>query len=354
MHIYRMKERVLIFLFFILLFVSSTCAYASPNPIITTQSLKTKENTDLEVNLVKSTALNNTHFNLQFNITGPWHGRFIDLPSITNLYTVTYKPTLNYTGPDNFTFFAYDSAHKKSNYSGIVEILVTPPYSVILPPYLRSAGFAIAFVCSAGVVGGIIFSVWLIVNFRQKEGELKRRFRDIIRDENWYPSLAIFQFLLWSVIVIFAYAGVYFFRLLGGYTNILGIPGNLLLIIGISAGITIANNRVSQAKYGGTTPVTQPATKEAPSTAQSRNNLPPFKTMFMENGKVTLARFQMFAWTWIGIVTYLAILFSETLAKAGDVQYLSIPDLNIQFVFLMGVSQGAYVINKLTTEKSQN
>jgi hypothetical protein len=40
-----------------------------------------------------------------------------------------------------------------------------------------------------------------------KELKPRPRFRDIMRDENWYPSLAIFQFLLWTAIVLFTYFG---------------------------------------------------------------------------------------------------------------------------------------------------
>jgi hypothetical protein len=347
-----MKEKILIFLFMIISLCNLPHAFAASHPtspVFERQALSTKENIPLDVNLVKSGALNNSHLNLQFNITGPWHGKLIGLPpNLMNLYRVTYKPNQNYTGFDNFTFFAYDGTHNRLDYRGGVNVSITTPYSEViqfshLPPYLESV---VTFGFSAGIVVAILFIVWAIIRYRQKEGEVERKFQDIIRDENWYPSLAIFQFLLWTSIVIFAYEGVYLFRLFGGYTNILSIPVNLLLVMGISAGATIASNRLSQDKYGATTPVTEPATKEIPPTNQNRKRLPSFKTMFMENDKVTLARFQMFAWTWIGIGTYLAILFSETLANAGNVQYLSIPDLNIQFVILMGLSQGTYVVNK--------
>lgn len=114
--------------------------------------------------------------------------------------------------------------------------------------------------------------------------------------------------------------------------------------MGISAGATILNSRVSQDKYGGATPVTIPPTKEI--VCKQRGNLPQFKTMLMENDKITLSRLQIFAWTWIGIIIYLITLFSEAISNIGNVQYLSIPDMNVQFAILMGLSQGTYIINK--------
>jgi hypothetical protein len=49
--------------------------------------------------------------------------------------------------------------------------------------------------------------------------------------------------------------------------------------------------------------ITTSAVKEPPP------QLPLLSTMF-ESSKPTLTRFQMFGWTWIGIIIYLAILFS--------------------------------------------
>ena len=41
-----------------------------------------------------------------------------------------------------------------------------------------------------------------------------------------------------------------------------------------------------------------------------KKNLPPFKTMLMENDKPAITRFQMMVWIWFTIIIYLSILFS--------------------------------------------
>jgi hypothetical protein len=79
---------------------------------------------------------------------------------------------------------------------------------------------------------------------------------------------------------------------------------------------------------------------------QIRNRLPGFKTMLMENGKITLPRFQMFAWTWIGIIAYLGLLILEVNGKLGSFENLSVPPLPYLFVSLMGLSQVTYLTAK--------
>ena len=95
------------------------------------------------------------------------------------------------------------------------------------------------------------------------------------------------------------------------------IPEGLILVMGISAAVTVVNGVVSKVKYGETTPPNEPPTKEVPSD-QIRKKLPGFRTMLMENDKITLPRFQMFAWTWIGIIAYLGLLFWEVDIKFGQ------------------------------------
>lgn len=79
---------------------------------------------------------------------------------------------------------------------------------------------------------------------------------------------------------------------------------------------------------------------------QTRKKLPGFKTMLMENDKITLPRFHVFAWTWIGIIAYLGLLFLEVDGKLGYLEGLPVPELPILFVSLMGLSQVTYLTAK--------
>jgi hypothetical protein len=99
-------------------------------------------------------------------------------------------------------------------------------------------------------------------------------------------------------------------------------------------------------KYGDRKPITGTLAVD-PLNANRR----PLKTMLMENDKPTVSRFQMFSWTWISIIIYLGYFFSQ-ITLLTDVNILTVPDIPQVFVYLMGLSQVAYVGNKATLSKS--
>jgi hypothetical protein len=139
--------------------------------------------------------------------------------------------------------------------------------------------------------------------------------------------------LLWTGVVLFAYFGISLTRLFSGVGVFIDIPYTLILVMGISAAVPLVGAPVSDFKYAGTTPPGVLPTKELPSD-EIRRRLPGFKTMLMENDKLTLTRFQMFAWTWIGIIAYLGLLFLE-IRKLGSFESLLLPALPILFVSLL-------------------
>ena len=164
------------------------------------------------------------------------------------------------------------------------------------------------------------------------------RLLDIIRDDDWYPSLALFQFLTWTCIIAFLYLGVYLTRVFGGVFGVLPtMPSNLLVLMGISVAVPVISGGISTVQY------TTEAPKECPSQP------PSFSTMLEEGNKPTLTKFQMFVWTWIGVLIYFTV-FLAMLTRPGAlqaVQNLYLPDIDPILVVLMGLSQGAYIGGKL-------
>lgn len=73
----------------------------------------------------------------------------------------------------------------------------------------------------------------------------------IIRGDNWHPSLAIFQFLLWTFIIAFDFFGKYLTRISGVVEPQPSIPYNVLALMGIS-GVPIISE-VSSIKYNTST-----------------------------------------------------------------------------------------------------
>jgi hypothetical protein len=279
---------------------------------------------------------------------GPSHG----VVDQSNGAMLTYMPNDNYTGPDDFAFkaIAINKTSDMTNSSNIgkASLTVNPSSTsqlVFVGTPEQRAG--LAFGISLIIVLLIFVVAYIVIRkirMRQTK-KIKPRFWDIIRDDNWYPSLAIFQFLLWTGIVLFAYFGISLTRLFSGVGVIPDIPSTLLIVMGISAAVPVVGAVVSNFQYAGTTPPGVVPTKEVPSD-QIRKKLPGFKTMLMENDKITLPRFQMFAWTWIGIIAYLGLLFVEVNTKMGYFESLLIPSLPILLVSLMGLSQVTYLTAK--------
>jgi len=278
-------------------------------PTVNDQAYQTPENALLKINLT-GTSGNTTHYGFKFSTTSsPTHGTLNSIKNVTsNLATVTYTPNPNFTGPDSFQYKAANGIYQSNK--GTVSITVNPPNAALIFKWYPEDRAKLAFVTSAAIVFVIFFLTYLAMRQLGKARELKPRFRDIIRDENWYPSLAIFQFLLWTAIVLFTYFGTYLLRLFSGFPSILGMPPYLLEVMGISAAVPVISGFVSRVKYGGVTPVTVSPTKQVTS-EEIRKRLPGFMAMLMENGKITLTRFQMFAWTWISIIVYISVLYSQ-------------------------------------------
>jgi hypothetical protein len=164
---------------------------------------------------------------------------------------------------------------------------------------------------------------------------------DIIREEGW-PSLARFQFMAWTLIVIFCFTTICVMRFLGGELNLPeAIPENLLALMGISAGVTAVATGVSKSKYG---EETKKLTEEEYKEFIREKKL---GTMLLENDAPSLTRFQMFSWTILSIFLYLSKFFATiSIFTISDPNVTVLPDIEFTLLVLMGVSQGAYVGGK--------
>ena len=118
-------------------------------------------------------------------------------------------------------------------------------------------------VVSFAIVLVLALIVWGII----KHGK-GQRFWDIVRADDWYPSLSIFQFLLWTFVVIFAYLGVYLIRMSAGvFTPMSGFPPNLLTLMGISISVPVVSGGVSNITY------------KVSATQKPPTDMPPFSDM---------------------------------------------------------------------------
>ncbi|MGC2571672.1 MAG: Ig-like domain-containing protein, partial [Candidatus Nitrosopolaris sp.] len=201
-------------------------------------------------------------------------------------------------------------------------------------------------------------------------------FWDIIRDGDYYPSLARFQFMIWTVVISFVFLSIYILRISGGVTTLFPdqLPTTTLQLMGISAAVPVVGTVMSGYKYDA-------SLSKSPI---RKGDVPKFSTMLLEHSKPALFRYQMFLWTFIGIAIYLLIFFStfsstihrvsvaaqcstptlktnatlynqlgcaslksSNSSASSTLSELKIPDIDPSLVILVGVSQGGYLGGKL-------
>jgi hypothetical protein len=77
------------------------------------------------------------------------------------------------------------------------------------------------------------------------------KFWDIIRSNNMDPSLSVFQFFLWTIVLMFVLFSVYLIRIFGGVTE--AIPGSppfyLLAHTGITFVTPFGSSLISALRY---------------------------------------------------------------------------------------------------------
>ena len=309
-------------------------------------SLDVDENKFLPIELKANATGNLAKVPLDFSIVQPKHGIVSPMAINDNgsrRVSVKYIPTSNYTGEDSFTFSVTASNAGPITSNGTVSLEVNQFTLIEDPGYRAVVAFVIALIFDFL----IFLAAFLIIKGRRKNKNINIRlqFWDIIRDGNWYPSLPRFQVALWTAIIIFAFAGIALFRLFSGVDIPASMPSNIFLVLGLTATTLVAGTALSEFKYAGTTPPDVPATKEIPSD-KVRKKLPKFKTMLMEYDKISLSRFQMFAWTWVGIISYLGLVFLEVNNHLYHSGGLIVPDLPTLLIVLMGIGQGTYLGTK--------
>ena len=323
---------------------------------------ETANNTSKEIKLLPGVENRGLKFTL---IQAPQHGNLTGINENDNTIpgTIIYTPNKDFVGLD---FFIFNVTAGNEHIPGTQYINISVPTPLnSFDPYLRIIlGSVIALI----IMLIIFYSAKTIIEKKKfYPGDVRRiRFIDIIRGQDMDPSLSIFQFMLWTGVIIFAFTAVYFIRILGGvyYPPAHGIPVFLLALMGISVGVPLVSNVISAYKYS---PKQVEFRKESPPAESDQEKaggntniasamikpLPKLSEMLNEYGKPSLGRFQMFAWTWISIIIYLFVFFSAVFANANNPSTLELPDIDPTLVVLMGLSQFAFLGIKAITEEMQ-
>lgn len=152
-----------------------------------------------------------------------------------------------------------------------------------------------------------------------------------------YLSVSKFQFLMWNASVLFAFVWILGAR---GASTIadLNIPEHVLYAMGISIG-TFAVAKGLMTAYVGSGRVSKPANPDP--------NASPTQLVAKDDGQTPdLVKIQMLVWTLVAVVVFL-VQTAQSVATNSDMTPAAIPDIPATLMILMGLSQAAYVGNKL-------
>lgn len=203
--------------------------------------------------------------------------------------------------------------------------------------------------CQAGLLGGLgMFAALAVVHvalFVAASHEAANRrpvaFFDIVvtGDDNSY-SLSRLQVYLWTLVVAIGFAATTLAT--GQFAT---IPNNLAILMGVNLGAAVASTAITTAKANGAQQaavanIVPPIAPPPPPAVPMR---PPnfVRDIFYESGVVAsldLPRTQMFFWTIVTLITYIA-LFVTNFPVGAPVM----PEVPIGMVALMGISHGAYL-----------
>ena len=122
--------------------------------------------------------------------------------------------------------------------------------------------------------------------------------------------------------------------------------------MGISVGIPIVSTAISTIKKG-TGLYTDIPPGEKDDKGVWKDTRPSLSEMLCEFKKPTLSRLQMFGWTWISILIYLAVLISTVSSQINSEYNLFLPNIDFTLVVLMGLSQSAFLFGKAINPKME-
>ena len=217
------------------------------------------------------------------------------------------------------------------------------------------------------VASGIVVDIIILVvaHFLLKRRNKAYNVWDLIRDGDGYPSLARFQFFVWTLVIIACFTTIVTLRIWAGVAAMPGqLPANLLTLMGISTAVVPASQVISKDRYG---QEAKSFDKYTPKKLRELKKEKPTGGMLLENGKPSFTRFQMFSWTLLSVLFYILTFaaalnnfYSEYFANLAleeaeqtleFAKNLVLPEIDQTLVYLMGLSQGGFLGGKMVGPK---
>lgn len=159
---------------------------------------------------------------------------------------------------------------------------------------------------------------------------------ELVRGADGRPSTSKLQWLLWIVVVVFAYTVLWVLRAKqGSYAAISEVPVNLLTVLGFSTG-------TAAAAKGITSGYVQAGRVAKTASAGAKQG----GILSDDSGVPELAKIQVMGFTLIAIGIFLATLIHQVVSNPV---ITTLPNLDSSLLVLMAISQGGYLGKKLVT-----
>jgi hypothetical protein len=164
----------------------------------------------------------------------------------------------------------------------------------------------------------------------------------LVEGADGWASTSKLQWLLWIVVILFAYTALWVLRAeQGNYSAISQVPVNLLTVLGFSTGTAAAAKGITSA-YVQSNRVSKPAAAKVTGTpAGAKPGI-----LKDDSGVPELAKIQVMGFTLVAIGIFLATVIHQMVSSAV---VTSLPNIDASLLVLMGISQGGYLGKKLVT-----
>jgi hypothetical protein len=202
---------------------------------------------------------------------------------------------------------------------------------------------------AAWAISGAVFLILAVVVGHAATS----RIDGILIDERGRYSLTHFQFVLWTIVILSLFSGMFFGRLVHGVPNPLQItiPSALVGLFGIVAGSAVTATTVKRTK--------DTTRGEAVAASGGTDWSPKLSQIFsVEEGAfadnaIDIGKFQAFIVTIVFAIAYIALAV-HTIGTAAFPQAIdALPGFPTALLTLLGISQGAYITAKVPPAAGQ-
>ena len=229
----------------------------------------------------------------------------------------------------------------------IVGLIVISCYEILVKRTITAYGVIFSFILGLSFILALMYIFGYIL---KKAGINGSDWQGIICESDWHPSLSRVQFFTWISVIGIVFVWVFLIKVISflpgsaisgdvGSSTVtgiesMGLPANLFYLMGLTSFTAIAGKGLSSVKY-----------KEKKAKSKQPINL---WTMFLEDNRPSITRYQIFVWTSIAVLAYLGLTLATIFDNIGHhtILTMKIPDCPDFLLILMGVSQATYLGGK--------